>query len=174
MSENLVLSEKERLALYNQFWMLSLIDIEQSEYCKQMMTILKSGYELEYQQLTSRFSRLSEEDCELVYNILVMYRSMEEAKERGNLPSKGDNFLFEYGGFDSNHESGLASYAKFLIGQPHAFRVLKSKADDSHISTLERYRFVYSVWDKLPNKHAMTREDFDHIASAWQDYREKN
>ncbi len=101
------------------------------------------GYEAEYGQYIVDEAVVSEADCDLVAEILTMYRALHRA---------GSKVKFD--GFDANdhHEVKLLGYVRFLWKNGSFKESDHGDNDDgnSHMETLEVYRRMLVEYRKDP------------------------
>jgi uncharacterized protein YfbU (UPF0304 family) len=157
------LSPVQRLMLANQFRILAKVDPEYAhEYSlDEKIEILEQGFEGEYGKILNRFeeNRLSDEDCELVHDVLVMTSTFLDLKGETTI-DLGD---FEQAGFDNNQEYHHLAYARFLLERnPGGFPGIED-AVDVHHPTLDRYRKMFAEWKKSKHPASLTEADVARI-----------
>lgn len=165
------LTLKDRIILSNQFRILEKLYPDEAEHFEQHRKALENGYELNYGWIAEYYSApMPRERCELVLDILQLYRCITNAfvREHGRNEAIPDNFRFD--GFDGNEETDYYSYAKYLILDLQRYSELKYGQEypdyNSHCPMLPRYRSQLATWNQiknLDNKYSLTFEQAKSI-----------
>ncbi|MCA9623146.1 MAG: YfbU family protein [Myxococcales bacterium] len=164
------LTKLERRLLINQFEILK--KLEDTDEYDRLITILEEGYSSLYRDvLINLWDELPEADCNFVFEVLLMYRALEDYYE-----DKGDEELkknpsAKFSGFDGNNETHLMSFAQFLISQPGHWDFLKDRAAktdrfNSHMPRVPVYERMLEVWEKSGDKLRLTAEEAKAVVQA--------
>ncbi|KZN50017.1 YfbU family protein [Pseudoalteromonas luteoviolacea] len=165
------LSQQERLQLINQFEILSIQNENDASHYQELIKILQSGYTIFYNQVFQHLSEeMSEESCQLVLNILDLYRAIEDTRARTACKELDDHHRSTFLGFDGNGETEYMCFARFLVVEQGKFReqeqyLQKNDNMNSHMPMIEIYRRMlieagnYNIWQ-------MSAEDALNILNA--------
>lgn len=152
----------------------------ESEYHRNMVEVLSSGYTSEYSDLFQMIQpELTRRECSLVHDVLEMFLTLEASmgrlteEERASLGEHAEHGLTFHGfDFNKSHEARLASYARYLIKterwEPMAEHFdAQHESGNSHSPMLASYERMLSVWRPIRNrkiaKHG-TPSDYDFAA----------
>jgi uncharacterized protein YfbU (UPF0304 family) len=103
-------SDFERLSLINQFRMLEVLVPDGGR--ASAIQILENGFTAEYGQVGHMLSEpLSEDDCRLVQDTLIMYDALQRRHSTDKTKVPND---LAFPGFDGNNEAGLLAYLRFM------------------------------------------------------------
>jgi len=164
------LAEAERAILINQFENLKRLDPDSPEGYDERIEILQSGYSVFYDEVVPWIlEEMSEDDSELVFETLNMYRAFE-AFYRDHPDS---SLLARYGarfdGFDGNEEPSHHGFAQFLIKTQGKYQEQLENpkfALNSHSPRVARYTRMVAAWNELHQKWDITEADIDRILGA--------
>ncbi len=112
------LSVTDRWILSNQYQILEHLDPGGAEQYQRAREALESGYELEYDVISSHVfkdgSTLSEEACDEVIDVLDMFRALgrsyDELEDKAGIEERRIRFQ----GFDGNNETEQLAYSRYL------------------------------------------------------------
>ncbi|MGL4993989.1 MAG: YfbU family protein [Bacteroidales bacterium] len=137
------LTNKERLFLMNQYLILDKLYPDYG-YSRNI-SILKNGFSKEYSDLESHiYKEITEENCDFVYDVLEMYRSIYDSNAQFNIPNT------RFPGFDGNNPDGCLNYATFLIDEKGLYEEHKnSNGYNSHLSVNTKYRNMLAKWKPI-------------------------
>ncbi|MDP4153279.1 MAG: YfbU family protein [Bacillota bacterium] len=161
--DNMQLSEKERLFLYNQYKILERLYPKEPEIWKDPQEILLNGYEGEYDSLTDGMSDgISAEICDEVLSILSMFKSLYYSYQELNDKSGVEESDILFNGFDGNEEVGHYSYAKYLI-DCGPFSEFKNSSINSHRNTLRKYRKMLSKFQIYEPGKSLSKQEIQQV-----------
>lgn len=168
------LSPKDRFIIANQLKILEkLYPEEANDYALERKAI-ESGFALHYTWILERFSEeLSVKECEVVLEILNMYRAITDSFETFTDADK-NNFKkdeIEFRGFDGNNETKLWLYANYFINDLGRFQELlygsKSRDFNSHGSPrLHNYQQMLQQWKEMGKPHRLNNVQIRSLINA--------
>ncbi len=141
----MILSQSERLILYNQYEILKQFtkDKHDIKHYEAVQTALESGYTRNYDIFCRhiREEELESEKMNYVYDVLDMYRLLSDSFDELHAPEKEliHSLDISFLGFDGNEESEYLGYADFIINSLGAYSENKRPDLNSHAPTLWRY-----------------------------------
>jgi uncharacterized protein YfbU (UPF0304 family) len=162
----------------------------ESEYHRQMVDVLNSGYTSEYYRTFQMIqAEMTDRESFLVHDILDMFTQLQWSlqhlghEERARLGEDAD-WALTFGGFDFNdsQEGRLASYAHFLINDDKWTSLTKyfdsgHERGNSHMPRLASYQRMLSVfkpmWQKKldgtggPNNYHFNADELREVVAAW-------
>lgn len=124
------LSDVERRVLVNQYKILSALYPHEADHYDHLSRILVEGYHERWTEaiVGGLKKPLSNEDTDFVFDVLVMYDWMQ--KSYYSIPKRDRQYINEkrlrFPGFDSESESRLVDYARFLIQRLERFTFLNA------------------------------------------------
>ncbi len=167
------LSKKDRLFLINQYEILKALNPDYSSDYEESIEILQNGYETFYSRFDGFvYDGMSSEQSRLVFDILDVYRSVEDYKQNnpGDEEIKG-HIWSNFKGFDGNHEIDYLAFTRFLIEKQVKFteQLEYQKATDnynSHMPTLEQYRNMVQKWHEMGGDYEASKDQILAILNA--------
>ena len=167
------LSKKDRLFLINQYEILKALNPDYSSDYEESIEILQNGYETFYSRFdNSVYDEMSSEKSSLVFDILGIYRSVEDYKHNnpGDEEIEGHSWS-NFKGFDGNNETEYMAFTRFLIEKQEKFTeqlVYKQETDNynSHMPTLEQYRNMVQKWRELGENYETSKDNILQILNA--------
>lgn len=167
------LSKKDRLFLINQYEILKELKSDSSSYYEELIEILQNGYETFYSQFDGFvYDGMSSEQSRLVFDILDVYRSVEDYKKNNPGDEEIEGHLWSnFKGFDGNNEIEYMAFAKFLIEKQGKFAeqlVYQGETDNynSHMPTLDKYRNMVQKWRELGGNYETSKDHILEILNA--------
>ena len=181
------LTAVERRTLSNQHHILAdtASDDSTARHHRRRAEILEAGFTAEYEdEFLDIEPELTPADCELVWDILDMYRVLRTSMQRAEPDTVADipTYVVEFAGFDGNdaYESHLRRYAQHLIADDR-WDDLADFFDDhhdrgnSHTKLLHAYKRMLTVFKpiwatKLQERgtsYELAAEELHQIADAW-------
>jgi uncharacterized protein YfbU (UPF0304 family) len=159
------------------------------EYHRHMVEVLDNGYAGEYgHAFRSVHPELSRSDCELVWDVLDMFRVVQASltklsnAERVSLGEQADLAL-EFAGFDANDplEASMLAYVRYLVSTDRWEEIatyLDDKHDrgNSHHRTLPSYCRMLAVYKPIYSGRIRERgvggmhlgpDDLRQVVKAW-------
>lgn len=117
------LSKKDRVFLINQYEILKALNPDYSSDYEESIEILQNGYETFYSRFDdSVYDAMSSEKSSLVFNILEIYRSVEDYKHNNPGDEEIEGHLWSnFKGFDGNGEIEYRAFPRFLIEKQGKF-----------------------------------------------------
>ncbi len=157
------LSQKDRLILLNQYLILEKLYPENKEYYEKVKHILENGYELMYDYILRLPDPTSKEICQEVFDILEMYRNLNDSFR--NLVDKSgiDKDDINFNGFDGNNEGDHLSLTDFLINEDNRYSEFKREELNSHYPTLKNYRNMLIKWKSKGGYHSLSQDEILNI-----------
>ena len=165
------LSKKDRQILINQFSILKIIDSDNAETYSNYEEILFYGYKILYPDIFGLYDEMPENEGNLVFDILSIYRLIEFYKRDHPDDEEITNHLWRhFEGFDGNNEGEYHGFTLFLIDKYNRFAELseyKAMTDNfnSHAPMLDKYKNMIKRWEDL-NKDLSTRENILAVLEA--------
>jgi hypothetical protein len=158
----------ERLSLANQYEILALLDPKHAYQYKKWIEALQDGFESAYDEFVQPFlGGLSSEECAFVTHAMEMHYAMQQCHKKLTEKSGIEAKRLIFPGFDGNSETMHMAYARFLVGPDHRFGNLQHDEDmNCHMCMLSRYRRMIAVWDALPNRYQMSRDELAAVIDA--------
>jgi len=169
------LTQVERQILYNQNRILSIICPEEKDSYELNMTILLNGYTSDYEEVFEVYDdEVEESECQFVYHVLTMYRSLCFSYQKLDNKSgiTNDDVLFQ--GFDGNDETKYYSFASYLLKEKKRFEEFKNVDTNSHSRKVEIYKSMLDVYNSISNEknnhysNSLTRDEIISIINAWR------
>jgi len=161
------LTSKERVFLANQFKILEALYPDEAYIYERHRTALECGYTLQYGWITEWFSEeLSEAECQEVWDILEMYRSLKFAYNRLTNKNEITEEEIRFQGFDENEEARLMGYADYIIRDLGRYNELSGIDLNAHRPCLERYRKMLAEWNRSADKYNLEKDDILRIISV--------
>jgi uncharacterized protein len=165
------LSLPERLILANQYRIMELVDPENADEYARKQDALKSGYDLDIDDLVSGFAQgedaLTQEESTEVFDILDTFTALRRAFDALEDKSGINERDIRFAGFDGNHEKQF-HYAHYLREQGKWEELMPHGAINSHHATMHRYRPMARAWKQIPGdqRYQLTKEDVERIVAA--------
>nr|WP_316653462.1 YfbU family protein [uncultured Gellertiella sp.] len=156
----------QRLILWNQF---ELLKAQAEPYAaadfELKQQILLSGFTTEYHEVFTSFSEVeaSESMQREVLDILEMFRALDNAMQRGWVPSAPGNAKFR--GFDGNNDDH-SSFAHYLLDKKGFYQESSPNRNSHSSSTIGTYRRMLVIWRASSDKHQLTNVEAEQIISA--------
>lgn len=174
----MVLSEKDRLILYNQYEILKLLQPEDEHtvnMCEDAQKILSGGFTYNYGELDCMFSEeIPEDECKLVIDILRMFRNLYVSYEGLNAEEKQQLDLEDvtYQGLDGNNETMYKKYADFIIASPEFEEIYKNGRynDNSHSRKILQYEKMWENYNRILKPHEYRQLSLDEIKTVLKWY----
>lgn len=165
MSETL--TRTERLLLYNQFLILSQLDPKNGSYAD-CCEILANGWTSEYHKVFDNIDsdELSPARTKYLTDVLTLHEILERSYAQLTDKSGIDSQLFQFLGFDANHELDLIAYATRLKRNTGWREFLKDKTLSVHRNTEERYKQMLQRWEASTDKVNLTKKDIQRIIAV--------
>ena len=165
------LDKKERLILVNQLKILEKLYPDEASYYAQHRKALEEGYSLHYRWLIENIDdEMSNDDCREVLDILDMFRAITFANRELSDDEKLQEREIRFEGFDGNNETKQMSYTRFFIADLGRYKELRDEPEfddfNSHGRRLDKYQRMLSVWQSLPDKHDLTKDEIVQILTA--------
>lgn len=163
------LSREQRWILSNQYRILELLDKENAEGYATAREAIENGYEDFYDEISQYIyeDTLSKAESDEVFQIMHMFDQIEHAYDTMSLKPDVQEYDLRFSGFDGNTETSYMAYARFLIEKADRFQRFAGRGDNlnSHMPTLDVYRRMLRVWEKLPREHRLhpTVEDIERL-----------
>jgi uncharacterized protein YfbU (UPF0304 family) len=164
------LTRVERWMLANQCRILEALNPEEADVWAGRREALENGYELDYEWIAQDVYKdddtLTADECREVITILEMHRHMKWSFAK--LPDKTRTTarLVAFGGFDGNNETKQMVYAKYLRDQGKWKELELGDDFNSHQPMLETSRLMVNAWEASADKHNLSADDLDRIATA--------
>lgn len=145
------LSEAERLILINQYKILSLIDVDEKDNYEESISILRNGYEDEYENLPPKiFPVVSLSICVFVGDVLDVYDKIGKAIEKNALElPEALRLSSQFYGFNEHSENEYLRYAHFLVKIEKTFLRFDKLDLICPGENVSRYNAVVSRWKEL-------------------------
>ena len=162
------LSKAEKLILINQYRILSALNPDGAGNYNNRIKALEKGYKIHFDEMMNRIEdELTEEECQEIIDILEMYTSLRDSfknlKDKKGLDKK--ELIFE--GFDLEKEEKQLHYLEYLLYNLNRYKEfqLRSKYPnhDSEQPMLEKYRAMLKVWNILPDKKVLSKDEMNSI-----------
>lgn len=164
-----IFTDNERLILYNQYQILSILEEDEvlkKEY-NHYMKVLQNGYVHDYSMFNDYiYEEMDTEDCEFVWKVLQMYRTIYSSFYALESPSiSKDEITFK--GFDGNEEPDEYAYCKFIINDLERYQELLDnnphKDLNTHTNTKSRYKNMLDKFSAYGNKYNLTEEELKYL-----------
>ncbi|WP_420001764.1 YfbU family protein [Acinetobacter sp. LF10] len=158
------LTDKERLFLANQHEILSHLDADNSDYHLKLAEQLRDGHKWLYSQSFDNFSEnLSDDDAELVLNILQIYQMIEDAYDGLSDKSLISEHQIKFPGFDGNNETEFMGFVDALE-KSHCFTdVIQNGHRNSHSAKVHVYKRMIAKWQEFGEPYSLTKEQLIEI-----------
>lgn len=165
-----ILTKMQRLVLVNQYALLKHVTEEHEddtlskdfEYKEQ---IFERGYTYLYgEALEPLWKEMPASESKEVISILNLHRAMLWSLGPDPDPEKVKAVAFQ--GFDASYEASYYSFATFFQQEPGPGRFRELEIENSHHSTLRRYRRMLEEWSKLKQNHKLTWKQTQQILDA--------
>jgi uncharacterized protein YfbU (UPF0304 family) len=171
-ADELELTRKERLVLWNQYSILEALWPKDAAHYQKLKIILERGYKLHYQDLLPHIDEddFSEEGAREVIGILGMFEVIQDSLANvGNVEGIED-YMLRFAGFDGNNEVGQLSYLYFLVEKQERFKyvVVNLRDYNSHAPLLTTYRKMLGRYERLGSPRLLGAEGLKELASVWQ------
>jgi hypothetical protein len=171
-ADEVELTRKERLLLWNQYSILEAIQPKDSAYYQKLKTILERGYKLHYQDLLPHIDEdeFSDKDAREVIGILGMFEVLQDSLANVGDMEGVEDYMLRFAGFDGNNESDQLGYLRFLVKQQERFKHVVADLRDynSHAPLLTAYRKMLERYERLGSPRLLGAEGLKELASVWQ------
>lgn len=165
----MALTKTERSTLILLYRILEKLEPKEKKFFTNAVGMLENGYldmwESEYAGHLS--DPLSRENVEYVYNVLDMYRWLQDSYKALSPADKKkvDAPKIIFGGFDGNNETELMAFARFLMEKMDRWSDLNVVAG---LNTHHQTKHMYSAMlQKLPERNAralhLSAEEINNI-----------
>jgi len=153
------LTDKERLFLANQHEILSFLDKDNSEYHSKLAEQLKRGHKWLYEQSFDYFSEnLSEENAQLVLDILQIYEMLQDAYDSVVDKTKVSADEIKFPGFDGNNEPEFMGFVDALKKDDRYVDVIENGYRNSHSQKIHRYSIMITKWEEFGKPYSLTND----------------
>lgn len=163
------LTKVERWMLSNQYRILEALYPNEKESLSEARRALEEGYELEYQNMSQYICEdkdcMTRVECEEVIDILSMFRSLHDAKDKGEV----EEYQITFQGFDGNDRTEVKylAYARYFCESDGGrFQELKGGDYNSHSLMLGTYRRMLKAWKESNKQYQLTKQDVERIAES--------
>lgn len=167
------LSKKDRIILVNQYEILKFLNPDDAEYYDESIEILRFGYTPFYDEIASSVddSEISQEKCDLVFNILNIYRIIESYRDAIATNDEVTNHTrSKFRGFDGNNETQYMIFANFLFKQGKYTETSRhsngTNKFNSHMPTLHIYKSMIAKWNEFGNSFELEKDQILEILEA--------
>lgn len=167
------MDNKTRMILLGQYKVREKIaeltkDKDEKEYCEFAQEILQRGYSDNYHELDCTVEEeLSEEDSNLVWDILAMYRAITDKYESSEeLQNEFSLSQVRFRGFDLNDETELYCYYRFLVEEDERYEEFLGEdghAINSHFPHLSQYKHMLELWERMGKPTNLSDEQFKEL-----------
>lgn len=158
------LTDKERLFLANQHEILSFLDKDNSEYHSKLAEQLKCGHKWLYEQSFDSFDEnLSDEDANLVLDILQVYEMMQDAYDALADKTGISESEVTFPGFDGNNETEFMGFVDALEKDNRYVDVIKKGHRNSHSQKVHRYESMINKWEEFGKPYSLTKDQLFEI-----------
>ncbi|EXS30009.1 yfbU domain protein [Acinetobacter sp. 742879] len=156
------ITDKERLILANQYEILGLLKKE--DYYLDLAEQLRDGHKWLYRQSFDTFSdNLSDEDAELVLNILEVYEALQDSYDALSDTSGISPQDVKFAGFDGNNESEFMRFVDALKKSNRFVDVINDGVRNSHMPKVGRYQNMIQKWHELDRSYSLTKDQILYI-----------
>lgn len=167
MTDQLVLTLKDRLMLANQYRILEGIYPKEAARYAACRKIVEIGFTGQYDRLIgSMSSEMSPDDGELVAKVLELYRALHQSfgqlRDREGLDSQRIQFC----GFDRQTEAPLMQLAQHLVPEIERSSAFQHCFFESREPMAARYRRMLSIWAGLGHRATLSKQEIQAILAA--------
>lgn len=161
------LTDKERLFLANQHKILSHLDADNSDYHLKLAEQLRDGHKWLYSQSFDNFSEnLSDDDAQLVLDILQVYQLLDATYRELSDTSGISETQVKFPGFDGNNETEFMGFVDALEKDDRYVRVIQEGNRNSHSAKVHVYEQMIAKWEELGKPYTLTKEQLLDILAA--------
>ena len=167
MHDEMKLTRKERLILWNQCAILEALKPEDGEYYRKLQDILRNGFEFDYDELWRHIDSdvFSEAEAREVLDILSMFEAVQDSIGAKGKVEGVEEARLTFAGFDGNEEADHLAYLTFLVDQQKKFEhVVRQR--NSHVPLLGHYRGMLKRYKEFGSPERMSTEQIKSMASA--------
>lgn len=158
------LTNKERLFLANQHEILGHLDTDNSNYHFKLAEQLREGHKWLYSQSFDNISEnLSDDDAELVLNILQIYEMIQDAYNGLSDKSIISDQEIKFPGFDGNNEPEFMGFVDALDKANRFGDVIQNGYRNAHTRKVRVYEAMIHTWEKLGKPYSLTKEQLFDI-----------
>lgn len=158
------LTDKDRLFLANQHEILAHLDTDNSEYHLKLAEQLKNGHKWLYEQSFDSFDEnLSDENANLVLDILQVYEMIQDAYDSLEDKTGIDESEVKFPGFDGNNETEFMGFVDSLERDNRFTDVIKKGHRNSHSQKVRRYESMINKWEEFGKPYSLTKEQLFEI-----------
>ena len=134
-----------------------------------MQKVFEWGFEIAYDWHTDHIhpETVSERDCRFVTDVMSMHKSMQQAYA-DHQPEEMEAADVAFRGFHSNTETGLYSWALFMVEDQGKWSHLDTIGDglNSLISVRAAYQRMLDAWEESDDKYDLTPDELRAIITA--------
>lgn len=153
------LTDKERLFLANQHEILGYLNKDNSEYHFKLAEQLKNGHKWLYKQSFNYLDEnLSEENAQLVLNILQIYEMLQDAYDSIVDRTKISADEIKFPGFDGNNESEFMGFVDALKKDSRYVDIIENGYRNSHSQKIHKYSAMISKWEEFGKPYSFTND----------------
>jgi uncharacterized protein YfbU (UPF0304 family) len=171
-ADELELTRKERLMLWNQYSILEVLQPKNAEHYQKLKIILERGYKLHYPDLLLHIDEddFSDKGAREVIRILGMFEVIQDSLANVGSVEGVENHMLRFAGFDGNNEADQLGYLHFLVEQQERFKHVVANLRDynSHAPLLTTYRKMLGLYERLGSPRLLGAEGLKELASVWQ------
>ncbi len=166
------LTKKDRVFLINQYQILALLNASEAPRYNELIEILRNGYEIFYSKIDEWvYDDMPSEQGQFVFDILNIYRIIEDFKRAQPLSSISTHNYSFFRGFDGNNETDYMGFARFLIKEQRKYieqQPYLTENDDlnSHSPMIDKYQRMISKWEELGKDWKLTENQILEILDA--------
>lgn len=143
-----MIKKLEKLVLFNQYEIMKAIFPDDADIYEQCQKTVEYGSNSDIEAMASMLEGTSESVKEEVYEILSMYRDLENSY-RANNNSDDIPYKVKFRGFDRNEEIEHYFYCEYLIKYAGKYDEYCNCNLNSHFPTLQRYRKMLNNYKKI-------------------------
>lgn len=165
-----MITDTEKLILFNQYEILKFLNPDETDSYEQNQKVLEYGSESDIEELSSFLIGTSEEVKKETFDILQMFRDLEDAYEKFFNSTSEYKYSAKFRGFDGNEEPEYYCYCKHLIIDEDRYSEFKGRELNSHFPVINRYRKMLNCYNITNEKrignfyeNPMTLKEFEYI-----------
>lgn len=162
----LELTDAERLILANQYEILGLLKNDGDDSYERLANNLRDGHKWIYAEKFHLSPNLSDQDTELVLNILAVYRAIQDSYEALSDKTGIEKHDLTFPGFDGNNEAELLGFSRALAANGNYRDTIGDPARNSHSGTADMYSRMIEEWKRLGKPYKCTKEQIVAILKA--------
>lgn len=158
------ITDKERLFLSKQHEILGHLDTDNSEYHFKLAEQLRDGHKWLYQQSFDSFcENLSDEDTNLVLDILRLYEVMNNSYKSLSDKKNISEDEVKFPGFDGNNESEFMGFVDALRNSNRYVSVIEAGHRNSHSQKVQKYGSMINKWKEFEQPFNLSYEQLSEI-----------